>query len=115
MNSQQFVINGIPLPSGTITVPLGIIIPLSGVYSLDKKVLEELDNYNVFLVDKMNGNFTVDIKGTSSYSFSSDAGTFTDRFILKFESILTHVGNSSFVNKKFNIYGTKDYINILPN
>ncbi len=114
LNGQQFVINGIPLPSGTVTVPLGIIIPQSGVYSLDKKVLEELDNYNVSLVDKMNGNYIVDIKNVSTYSFSSDAGTFTDRFILKFESILTHAETPSFINKKFNIYGTQGFINILP-
>lgn len=114
LEGKQFVINGIPLPSSTQTVPLGIMIPQTGVYSLDKKVLEELDNYNVSLIDKANGNFTVDVKSVNSYSFSSDAGTFTDRFILKFESILTHAETPSFVNKKFNIYGTKDYINILP-
>ncbi len=114
LNGKQFVINGIPLPSSSLTVPLGISIPQSGSYSLDKKVLEELDNYNVYLVDKTNGNYTVDIKKVDSYKFSSDAGTFTDRFVLKFESILTSVETPSFINKKFNIYGTKDFINILP-
>jgi trimeric autotransporter adhesin len=114
LNGNQFVINGIPLPSSTLTVPLGIMIPQSGVYSLDKKVLEVLDNYNVYLVDKMNGNYTVDIKSVNSYSFSSDAGTFTDRFVLKFDNILTRVENLPIVNKKFNVYGTKDFINIMP-
>lgn len=114
LNGKQFVINGIPLPSSSLTVPLGISIPQSGSYSLDKKVLEELDNYNVYLVDKTNGNYTVDIKKVDSYKFSSDAGTYTDRFVLKFESLLTTVEMPSIINKKFNIYGTKDFINILP-
>lgn len=114
LNGNQFVINGIPLPSSTLTVPLGIMIPQSGVYSLDKKVLEVLDNYNVSLIDKMNGNYTVDIKSVNSYSFSSDAGIFTDRFVLKFDNILTGVENLPIVNKKFNVYGTKDFINIMP-
>ncbi len=114
LNGKQYVINGISLPSSSLTVPLGINIPQSGSYSLDKKVLEELDNYNVYLVDKTNGDYTVDIKKVDSYKFSSDAGTYTDRFVLKFESILTAVETPSFINKKFNIYGTKDFINILP-
>ncbi len=116
LSGINYVIDGVPPPSDSITVPLGIQIAQSGNYSLLKKTLEELDNYNVYLIDKANGNFMVDLKNSDQYTFSSDAGTFTDRFVLKFVSVLTSTKTKALseLNGKFNIYGTKNYVNILP-
>lgn len=114
LDGKDYVINGISLPIDSIIVPLGVKIAQAGTYSILKKVLEELDNYDVFLVDKANGNYTVDLNKTDKYDFSSDKGTFGDRFVLKFVSLTTSAEAPKVTNKNFNIYGTKSFINILP-
>jgi hypothetical protein len=110
----NYVINGISLPSDSIIVPLGVKIAQAGSYSLLKKVLEELDNYDVYLIDKANGSYIVDLKKSDKYTFSSDAGTFIDRFVLKFASLTTSAEAPKVINKNFNIYSTENFINILP-
>jgi hypothetical protein len=114
LGGTNYVINGISLPSDSTIVPLGVKIAQAGSYSILKKVLEELDNYNVYLIDKAKGNYTVDLKKSDKYTFSSDAGTFTDRFVLKFASLTTSAESPSVNNMNFNIYGTEGVINILP-
>jgi len=114
LGGMNYAIDGIPLPADSIIVPLGLKIAQAGSYSILKKVLVEPSGYNIFLVDKANGNYTVDLKKAGSYAFSSDAGTFTDRFILKFVSLTVSIENPKADNKIFNIYGTKGVINILP-
>jgi hypothetical protein len=114
LGGVNFVINGISLPTDSTIVPLAIKIPQSGSYSIQKQVMEELDNYYVYLIDKANGNLKVDLHKLNNYSFTSDAGTFTDRFVLKFASLTTAIETPAEINKKFNIYGTTGFINILP-
>lgn len=114
LEGNNYVINGIPLPADSSIVPLAIKIPQAGNYSILKKVLEELDNYDVYLIDKANGNYTVDLKKSDKYTFSSDAGTFADRFVLKFASLTTSAEAPKATYKNFNIYSTNSYINILP-
>ena len=74
------------MPGDSTIIPLGLKIASPGNYSITKNVMEELDNYNVYLVDKANGNYTVDLKKSDRYTFSADPGTITNRFILKFVS-----------------------------
>jgi parallel beta-helix repeat protein len=120
LGGRNYVFNGISLPSDSAIVPLGIKIAQAGSYSLLKKVLEKLDNYDVWLIDKTNGNYIVDLKKSDKYTFSSNAGTFADRFILKFAALTTsaEVTTSTEVpkvnNSHFNIYNTEGFINILP-
>jgi hypothetical protein len=114
LGGTNYVINGISLPSDSTIVPLGVKIAQAGSYCILKKVLEELDNYDVYLIDKDNGNYTVDLKKSDKYTFSSDAGTFADRFVLKFASLTTSAEAPKATNKNFNIYSTSSYINILP-
>jgi hypothetical protein len=71
-----------------------------------------LDNYNVTLTDKANSNFTVDLKSTNSYTFSSDAGTFPDRFVLTVGTITTAVPDVIIPNKAFNVYTFDKTLNI---
>ncbi len=114
LNGAKLVFNGLPLPVDSTIVPLGISIAEAGNYSILKKVLEELENFSVYLIDKANGNFTIDLKKVDKYDFISDAGTFDDRFVLKFASLTTSAEAPKILNKNFNIYGTKSFINILP-
>jgi hypothetical protein len=114
LGGRNYVINGISLPSDSTIVPLGVKIAQAGNYSLLRKVLEKLDNYDVYLIDKANGNYIVDLKKSDKYTFSSDAGTFIDRFVLKFASLTTSAEDPKDINKNFNIYGTESFINILP-
>jgi autotransporter-associated beta strand protein len=114
LGGVNYVFNGLPLPTDSTIVPLGVKIAQAGNYSILKKVLEKLDNYNVYLIDKTNGNYTVDLKKADKYNFISDAGTFDNRFVLNFVSLTTSAEAPSVVSKNFNIYSTKSFINILP-
>lgn len=111
---NSYSINGIPLPSDSTIVPLGIRLMKAGSYSLLKKDLIPPDGFNVFLVDKANGNYTVNLEQTEKYSFASDAGTFNDRFLLKFISTGTVNTEQPGINSKFNIYATAGFINVMP-
>ncbi len=65
-------------------VQLGINIPQTGDYKIAIATTDGVfaDNQNVFLEDKLL-NITHDLK-SAPYSFSSDSGTFNDRFELKY-------------------------------
>ena len=114
LGGQNYVINGIPLPADSSLVPLGVKIAQSGNYTLLKKELISPEGYDVLLIDQYNNNFTVDLKNNDEYSFSSEAGTFTDRFILKVSSISTTVEDPVFADNEFNIYAFNGIINIMP-
>jgi hypothetical protein len=110
----KYSINGIPLPPDLTIVPLGVKITKPGNYYILNKEFVPPVGQNVFLVDKANNNYSVDLKQTEKYTFASDTGTFNDRFILKFVSLATSENDPSMINTKFNIYSTKGFINILP-
>lgn len=114
LEGNNYAINGIPLPYDAEVVPLGVKIAQAGSYSILKKDLVQPDGFNILLIDKGNSNFTVDLKNSDSYSFTSAAGTFNDRFILKFTSITTQTENPLVENHDFNIYAFNRIVNIVP-
>ena len=114
MEGQNYAINGIPLPTDSMIVPLGVKFAKAGVYSLLKKEYVSPDGYDIFLIDKANNNFTVNLKNNNEYQFSTEAGTFTDRFFLKVLSVVTGIEDPEIENKDFNIYGFQGIVNIVP-
>lgn len=113
LEEKNYVINGIPLPTDSIIVPLGIKISQTGSYSLIKKDFIAPYGYRVFLIDKTN-NLSVNLRENEKYDFTSDAGTFSDRFLLKFISITTGIDDPVAQKKDFNIYSFYDIVNIIP-
>ena len=113
LGGMNYVINGIPLPAYSYSVPLGVKIVQAGTYSLLKKDFVQPDGFDIYLIDKAS-NYTVNLKNTDKYSFVSDAGTFTDRFVIKIISMTTGIADPELTNKNFNIYYSNGNINILP-
>jgi hypothetical protein len=111
LTGKNYVINGLPLPSDNYTIPLGVKIAQAGNYSLLKKDFTAPDGFEVLLTDKSTNN-TVNLKSNDTYSFTSDAGTFTGRFILEIRSLspVSKVEDPKF----FNIYSFRENINIMP-
>jgi hypothetical protein len=111
--SQKYGINAMPLPTDTEIIPIGVKFLNSGSsFKIMASQLMGLDNYNITLTDKGNSNFIVDLKNINSYTFSSDAGTFPDRFVLTIGTITTGVKDNIIPDKAFNVYAYGNTLNI---
>lgn len=111
--SEKFGINGIPFPARTIIIPVAVKFLHSGSdYNIIASQLHGLDDYHVTLTDKGNANLTVDLKNTDRYTFSSEAGTFSDRFFLTITNVFAGVPDIIVPEKVFNIYAFDKTLNI---
>jgi hypothetical protein len=112
-SSKKYGINAMPLPDKSEIIFLGVKLLNSGSgFKIFASQFQGLNNYNVTLTDKSNSNFIVDLKTTSGYTFSSDAGTFPDRFILTIDAITTGVKDPIIQDKAFNVYVVDKTLNI---
>ncbi|WP_445456575.1 reprolysin-like metallopeptidase [Flavobacterium sp. HNIBRBA15423] len=96
INDDEFVIQGKGLPfNNDDIVVLGLKAELSGSYSIGIEGFDGLfDNQDIYLKDKYT-NVVHDIK-QSSYSFTTQAGTFNDRFEVVYKNIT--LDSNVFVN-----------------
>ena len=87
INDDEFVIQGKGLPfNNDDIVVLGLKAEVSGSYSIGIEGFDGLfDNQDIYLKDKYT-NIIHDIK-QSSYSFTTQAGTFNDRFEVVYKNI----------------------------
>ena len=111
--TTRYGINGLCLPAETILIPLGVKVnaPRSD-YKILASQITGLDNYKVTLSDKQNSNFTIDLKKTDRYSFSSESGTFEDRFYLTITNDLSDLPSVTESQKAFNIFVFENVLNI---
>lgn len=111
--SQKYGISAIPLPKETDTIPIAVKVLKSGSnFKIIASQFQGLDNYKVKLTDKGNANFVIDLKPTASYTFSSEAGTFPDRFVLTIGAIPTGVSDVIIPDKAFNVFAFEKTLNI---
>jgi hypothetical protein len=111
--SEKYGINGIPLPAKKIIIPVAVKFLRSGSdYKIIASQLQGLDDYKVTLTDKGNANNTVNLKNTDRYTFSSEAGKFTDRFFLTITNLLTDIPDINVPEKVFNIFAFDKTLNI---
>ena len=87
---EKLVIQGLPLPfKDTNTVPLGMELVNSGIYSISignvKGSLFETQEQAIYLEDTYSG--VIHDLRASPYSFTTEAGEFNDRFILRYTNI----------------------------
>ena len=104
-NGEQLAINERPMGNGEIA--LGIYIGEAGSYtlSLDTRVMDN----EVVLVDHFTGK-EIDILA-SDYTFTSEIGTFTDRFSIRMKAgVVDEIGNVSDATVK--VAAAKGAINI---
>ena len=89
-NGERMAINERPMANGEVT--LGVYVGKAGTYtfSLDTRV----NDTEVVLVDKFTGA-TTDLM-TSDYTFTAEAGTLTDRFVVCMKSdVLSGIANTT--------------------
>ena len=106
LESNPMIIQGRPVPfDDNDFIPLGVTIPFDGVYTIAINQLDGLfenQAQTIYLEDTYN-NVIYDLR-QAPYSFSGNAGNYSDRFILRYKT--TALGNPSFDNS--NTFG---YIN----
>jgi hypothetical protein len=110
---KKYAINGqpFPTPGSFVEIPIVVNVKTTGNHTIYASQLQGLDNYDVSLTDKLN-NLTVYLKTSPSLSFTSVAGTFTNRFVLKVGNFLTGIEDPVVSRNTFNIYPANYYINI---
>jgi autotransporter-associated beta strand protein len=111
MGSVNYSINSIAFPDTVTEIPVGMNAIESGTFKLTATQLQGLENYDVFLVDKTTGTAT-NLKKTATINIAASEGTVTDRFVIKIINISTGVENPLIPESAFNIYASKDFVNI---
>jgi predicted outer membrane repeat protein len=81
MGGENYSINSIPWPEKTVSIPLTVLIPEGGTYTIRRSQLQATGNYRFMLTDRLAGR-SIDFTAYSEYSFSAVAGTDSGRFIL---------------------------------
>jgi hypothetical protein len=88
LSSVKYAINYLPGPvSDPVRVPVTIVLKSPGTYRIDVTQFENLDGTKVIL---RHGAIETDLNKSRSYSFTSEAGTFTD-FELIFGGTITGI------------------------
>ncbi len=84
---EFYSINSIPWPRENTIIPLTVIIPESGTFSIKRSQMPPSGKCTVVLIDRLTGK-RVDLLAYPDYSFTSAEGTITDRFILTISPVL---------------------------
>jgi len=108
----KYAINGQPFPETSAEYPVIVNLTKEDINTLTASQLQGLDDYNIYLTDKLTG-YTANLKTTPVLTFSSVSGLITDRFILKVSNATTGVEeNPASSGTVFNIYPGFGLINI---
>lgn len=108
---KEYAINGTPFPEENTEYNIEINVPAAGSFTLKATEIKGLDNYpEIYLVDTYQSNFAVNLNKTTDYQFSSEPGTFTDRFKISF--MATGLDDIIQNDNRFNIYTYGDQMNI---
>jgi hypothetical protein len=78
---HELALNGLLNATSKGSVDMGMVVPNNGPYTIEATDLEMEED--VILEDKFNHTFQ-DLKVNPIYSFTSNAGTFNNRFVLHF-------------------------------
>ncbi len=82
-NNIPLAINSTPLPNDSTIIPLGFVAPYTDLYVFSIDSLNLVSFTDVYFVDKLNN---VEIPLTDlPYSFNAEAGTYDNRFELRFK------------------------------
>lgn len=113
IGSEKMIIQGRALPfDQEDRVPLGFIVPQTANYKIAINNLDGIfsdPTQNVYLEDTYL-NSIIDLR-IEPYNFTSNSGTFNDRFILRYTNA-TLSTPEQVANFGFNIIGLKDYIKV---
>ncbi len=107
----DFSINGLPFPESKLEIPVGIYNAGAENSKISVTEIDELDDYNVILTDKLT-NKSVDLKKAGSYSFQTQGGIVNNRFVITVSNVSTEVSEIPANVKPFNIYSANENIYI---
>ncbi|MDI1254699.1 MAG: hypothetical protein PSV16_01245 [Flavobacterium sp.] len=113
LNDEQYIIQGKALPfANTDVVPLGFMASVAGTYSLSIDHVDGLfaDDQIIYIEDLLM-NVTHNIK-ESVYSFTSEAGTFNNRFRVVYQDTMLHVDTPTFDQNSVVIFNQNSVLNI---
>ena len=105
VNGSNYSVKGLPNITSELIIPLGIRFHAAGNHRLSVANLQNMDNYNVYLVNYTTGTSTL-LTATSEISISGAANTLVDNYALQFVPLnTTGVGSKS----------TTENISVYPN
>ncbi len=113
LEATNFAINTIPLPESSVTIPLTVVTPSMGSFTVSASDLSGLSGYNVTLHDKT-GNTVIDLHSTNTYNFLSPAGKITDRFEITISSNLTSISEKNTSDMDFRVFAGNGLLNVQP-
>jgi hypothetical protein len=108
IGSVSYSINSIPLPETESEVPLAINTSKSESLKLTATELQGLDNYNIYLIDKILGTST-NLKSNQKVIFTASEGMLEDRFLVKIVYNPPEIENP---DSQFNVYFSNNFVNI---
>ncbi|RYY19525.1 MAG: T9SS type A sorting domain-containing protein, partial [Cytophagaceae bacterium] len=82
-DGQELAIDGRPLPTDQLTIPLHVAVAATGAYTLQMAKLANMGDLRVYLHDKQLGSFT-DLAQQPEYAFNLSTVNNTPRFELVF-------------------------------
>ncbi len=89
----DYAIQSLPVISNQ-QVKLGLDATEAGLYEFNNFQMEDMGNTSIFLEDKVENVF-VNLNQNPSYSFTTMAGSFDDRFVLHFGNFITEIDDEN--------------------
>ncbi|MFY8033565.1 MAG: T9SS type A sorting domain-containing protein, partial [Flexibacteraceae bacterium] len=92
VNNSNYAVKGLPNLTNELIIPLGIRFHTAGTHRLSVANLQNMDGYNVYLIDYNSGTSEL-LTATSAISISGAANTLIDNYSLHFVPLnVTSVG-----------------------
>lgn len=111
IGNEKYSINGINFPDAEKEISLGFKAMEQGNYTISATEIQGVENYDIYLTDTYQNNYTVDLKAVPDYNFTSDKGTFDDRFLITIGGMATGFDDIAEEND-FNMYTFSGQLNI---
>ncbi|MCF8222818.1 MAG: right-handed parallel beta-helix repeat-containing protein [Bacteroidales bacterium] len=111
IGNEKYSINGINFPDAEKEISLGFKAMEQGNYTISATEIQGVENYDIYLTDTYQNNYTVDLKAVPDYNFTSDKGTFDDRFLITIGGMATGFDDIAEDND-FNMYTFSGQLNI---
>ncbi len=109
-SSNNYAIDSYSAINEGKSIQLGYQVGEAGTYRIALKELSNIDeNISIQLEDIKIGNY-IDMSLNDEYTFSSEAGTFTDRFMVHILPTISTDLNEKIIEKDVNIYSVGNHI-----
>ena len=81
-NRMKSLVNSMPLITGSVTIPVGVVLPSDGNFSVTISGLENFNPVPEIILEDMSTGYTQNINSNAVYSFSGSRNDIGDRFLL---------------------------------